>query len=449
MTHQPGDSGPDRDGLLERRIADRYRVLELLARGGMARVYRAHDERLDRDVAVKILAEPYASDPDFAERFLAEARTAAGLAHTNLVHVYDSGQDGDARYIVMELLTRYRTLRDRLAEDAPLPATEAVELVREILAGLALVHDRGLVHCDVKAANIMVGPGPAKLIDFGIARTPAAAGSEGTSLGSLHAMPPEQLRGEPLSPASDMFAAGVVLYQALTGQVPFDADSPEAMLAAEGEPPAPPSTRRPGIPRRLDEVVAQALDPEPARRFRNARAMAAALESALATPDARVDETDVVAASPAPEAGYVPPLVLPSRGPVRLDAPRRTAAAQRPRRRGGIGPWLLAAVTLVVGLVVVFGLVRAGGSGPGGGGSGSPTATSSASLPAGRVSVPNTIGMTEAEAEDAAKQAHLDWTIKFDTITTGTPGIYDQEPAAGTPVDVGSRFVMYAHRVAN
>ena len=103
-------------------------MLELLARGGMARVYRAHDERLDRDVAVKVLAEPYASDAAFAEGFLAEARTAAGLAHTNLVHVYDSGQDGDARYIVMELLSRYRTLRDKLSADGPLPASEAVEL---------------------------------------------------------------------------------------------------------------------------------------------------------------------------------------------------------------------------------------------------------------------------------------------------------------------------------
>ena len=447
MTDQPDrPEAQDPDPLIQHRIADRYRVLELLARGGMARVYRAHDERLDRDVAVKVLAEPYASDAAFAERFLAEARTAAGLAHTNLVHVYDSGQDGDARYIVMELLSRYRTLREKLSADGPLPASEAVELAGEILAGLALVHDRGLVHCDVKAANVMVGPGPAKLIDFGIARTPAASGG-GTSLGSLPAMPPEQLRGEPLSPASDLFATGVVLYQALTGQVPFDADTPEAMLAAEGQPPAAPSTRRPGIPRRLDEAIAQALDPEPSRRFRNARAMAAALESAIVTPDARVDETEVVPASPAPEAGYVPPLVLPSGGPIRRDRPPRGAAGGA-RRRGGMGAWVLAALTIVVGLVVVFAVVSLGHV-PEAGGTGSPSATSSASLPAGKVSVPNTIGMSEAQGEAAAKQAHLDWTIKFDTVTSGAAGIYDQEPAAGTPVDVGSRFVMYAHRVRN
>ena len=128
MTNQPDDPVRGRDALIEKRIVDRYHVVELLARGGMALVYRAHDERLARDVAVKVLAEPFASDPEFAERFLAEARTAAGLAHTNLVHVYDSGQDGAVRYIVMELLTRYRTLRERLDEEGPLPAPEAVEI---------------------------------------------------------------------------------------------------------------------------------------------------------------------------------------------------------------------------------------------------------------------------------------------------------------------------------
>ena len=318
-----------------------------------------------------------------------------------------------------------------------------------MLAGLALVHDRGLVHCDVKAANVMVGPGPTKLIDFGIARTPAGAGHDGTSLGSLHAMPPEQLRGEPLSPASDMFATGVVLYQALTGRVPFEATTPAAMLVAQQDPPPPPSTRRPGIPRRVDEVVAQALDPDAGRRFHNARAMAVALEAAVATPDARVDETEVVPAGPARDAGYVPPLVLPDRGPPHPRVPRGGTARRPARSRRPLGPWIVAVATLLVGLVVVFVLVRPGGAGPGGIGTQTPSATPSRGLPAGKVSVPNTIGMTEAQAEAAARQAQLDWTMKFDTVTSGAAGIYDQEPAAGTPVDVGSRFVMYAHRLRN
>lgn len=444
MTTPAAEPEP-RDPLIDHLVADRYRIAELIARGGMARVYRARDERLERDVAVKVLAEPYASDPAFAERFLAEARTAAGLAHTNLVHVYDSGQDGDVRYIVMELLGRYRTLRQRLADDGRLPPAEAVELVRDVLAGLALVHDRGLVHCDVKAANVMVGPGPVKLIDFGIARTPAGSG-EGSSMGSLHAMSPEQLRGEPIGPASDLYAAGVVLYEALTGRVPFAADTPPGMLAAQATPPAAASSLAAGTPRRIDDAIAQALRPDPSERFRTARAMSTALEAAMATPVGRTDETEVVAANRDPGAGYVPPLVLPHAAHAPSAGPA-TWAVRRHRGRGPIGPWIVAAAAIAVGLVLVFVILRPGTLGGLGGGSASPSAGATESLPADSVRVPNTVGMTEARAEEAAKAAHLNWTIRFTTVASGTPGIYDQEPAAGTIVKVGSPFVMYAHRL--
>ena len=163
----------DESTLIGRTLADRYRVESEIARGGMASVYRARDLRLDRDVAMKVLASPYADDPRFTARFLDEARAAASLSHPSLVHVYDSGSDGRAHYIVMELLDRHRTLRDVLDSEGPRPADEVLRIGRELLAGLRVVHEHGLVHCDVKPANVMLGPGPAKLIDFGIA-TPAA-----------------------------------------------------------------------------------------------------------------------------------------------------------------------------------------------------------------------------------------------------------------------------------
>ena len=449
MTDEQGD-------LIGRRIADRYRIDELIARGGMARVFRAHDERLARDVAVKVLAEPYASDAAFAERFLAEARTAAGLAHTNLVHVYDSGADGGLHYIVMELLARYRTLRQRLGEEGPLAADDAITVTRDVLAGLALVHDRGFVHCDVKTSNVMVGPGPVKLIDFGIARTPAGSGHDGTSLGSLHAMPPEQLRGEPLGPAGDLYAAGVVLFEVLTGRPPFDAGTPEAMLAAQQGPVPRPSDVVPGLPRRIDEVVAQALRPDAADRFHNARAMSTALEVAADSSPAAApgDETQVIVAGPrrdVPDAGYVPPLAMPAPRPHATAAPRRAAAPRTtPRRRGsGIGAWVVAMVGLAAGALVIWLVVSAGSRlplGPGGA-SATPTATASGpSLAPGTVLVPDTIGMSEAQAEAAAKAAGLRWTINWRVRAGETPGIYDQEPPAGTPVDAGSRFTMYAWR---
>lgn len=443
------------DDLVGRRIADRYRLDELIARGGMALVFRAHDERLARDVAVKVLAEPYASDAAFAERFLAEARTAAGLAHTNLVHVYDSGGDGEIHYIVMELLARYRTLHDRLAEDGPLPPAEAAWVVAGVLAGLGLVHERGFVHCDVKSANVMVGPGPVKLIDFGIARTPAGSGHDGRSLGSLHAMPPEQLRNEPLRAASDLFATGVVLYEALTGRTPWQATDATGMLAAQATPPPRPSELVARLPRRLDEVVAQSLRIDPDQRFHSARAMATALELAAASDPvaAPTDETREIDLSAA-DRGYVPPLLMPHA------PPRIAATPQRPRprpatRRGGsgTGAWLLTLLAVGAGALVVWLVLNAGAGlpiGPGAGGSASqPPGEATPSLPAGMVRVPNMIGLTEDQAEAAAEAAGLDWRINWREVAGETPGIYDQEPPAGEPVAIGSRIVMYAYRAPN
>ena len=148
------------------------------------------------------------------------------------MHVYDSGSDGEAHFIVMELLDRHRSLRQALDEHGPMPSDEVLRLGGELLAGLGVIHDRGLVHCDVKSANVMLGPGVAKLIDFGIARAPDEAHEGDTSIGSLQFMSPEQLHGEALSPASDLFSLGVVLYEALTGRMPYEGRTPEEVSAA-------------------------------------------------------------------------------------------------------------------------------------------------------------------------------------------------------------------------
>jgi len=325
-----------RDDLIGRRLADRYRIVALLARGGMARLYRARDERLDRDVAVKVLSAPYADDPSFTERFLTEARVAASLSHPSLVHVYDSGSDAGAHFIVMELLDGHRTLRQEIERRGPLPRNEVLDLGRELLAALRVVHDRGLVHCDVKSGNIMVGPGPAKLIDFGIARRPRPGPTDPISMGSLSAMSPEQLHGGELTPASDLFSLGSVLYEALTGRVPFEGDTPEAVSAAQAAGRIrPPSTLVDGVPGRLDEAILQALRPDPAQRFRSADAMARALAVAgteLAA--ARDDETRVVPTRP---SCYVPPAVaddVPRPTPARVPAaaPARGERDRHPRR---------------------------------------------------------------------------------------------------------------------
>ena len=435
------------DPLVGRRIADRYQVSELIARGGMARVYRGRDERLEREVALKVLAEPFASDEEHVKRFLGEARTAASLSHPNLVHVYDSGTDGEHHFIVMELLARYRSLRSVVADRGPLPATEAMAVARDILAGLDLVHDRGLVHCDVKSANVMLGPGPTKLIDFGIARTPAAQSGSETSIGSLHYMAPEQLHGERLSPASDLYGVGVVLYEALTGNVPFDGRTPTEVAAAQrAGAPVPPDERAPAVPEQLSRVVLQALATDPARRFTSAPAMQRAIDSVEpaepdepAIPSGNEDETTSFHRPPA--SSYIPPAV-PYEPPPQRQRPGR----RPPPRRSGAGGWIATLVTLaaIVGVVWLVFAIGSGalriGTGP------SPSAGPGDSPRNGLVVVPDTVGMTFDEGIAAARAAGLDWTVACDTQPDRPEEIYAQEPAAGQQVAPGSRFTMFFPR---
>ena len=423
-------AAPRRDPLLGRLLGERYRVESVLARGGMSVVYRAADERLRRPVALKVLSEPYAADRVFVARFLAEARTAASVTHPNLAHVYDSGSDGDVHFMALELLAGHQSLRAELREHGPLPVERAAEIVLDVLAGLEPLHRQGLVHCDVKSGNVMIGPTGTKLIDFGIARPQRLAGTGKTSIGSLHAMSPEQLRGEPLTPASDIFACGVVLYEALTGRVPFAGGSPDEVARAHdaGAPP-PPSATRPDVAERLDDVVLQSLRREPERRFTSSGAMTVALRSAL---DAQRAASDRTRSDETTTTHQIPTLVHP--------APRR----RRKPRFGAARLALLAALTVpaLLAVLVVFGSgLRGSSGGPDGG-----TPVPSPTLQAGMVRVPSTIGLSEADAEAAARQAGLNWRIEWRIVTGQEPGIYDQEPAAGQVVEAGSRFVMYAYR---
>jgi len=441
--------------MVGRTLAERYRIDALVARGGMARVYRARDERLDRDVAIKVLAPPYADDPTFTERFLDEGRAAASISHPSLVHVYDSGTDGAAHFIVMELLDQHRTLRQVLDDRGTLPRDEVLRIGQELLAGLRAVHERGLVHCDVKAANVMLGPGPAKLIDFGIASAPHDGIAGATSIGSLQSMSPEQLHGDALTPASDLFSLGTVLYQALTGQMPYPGSTPAAVSAAHAaENVRPPSTIVEGVPGRLDEAILQSLRREPASRFRSAEAMTRALEAADAeVSTARADDTRVIRA-PSRSAGYVPPAVAAPPSPP-ASRPQRPALRQpsrrAPRRRSGLWNMLgsllvLAAAVLVVVFVIVplLDLGRSGAPGASDAPS-SPSATPARTAVPG--TVPDTVGKPTDEAIELARDAGLDWTVRCNQDPQQPEGIIDQEPPAGTPVAPGSAFTMFSARI--
>jgi eukaryotic-like serine/threonine-protein kinase len=456
----PGGAPPDPDPMIGRTIADRYAVGELIARGGMARVYRAHDSRLERDVAVKVLSPPYADDPAFTERFLQEARAAASLSHPSLVHVYDSGSHGAAHFIVMELLDRHRTLRQVLDEHGPLSRDEVLRTGRELLAGLRVVHERGLVHCDVKAGNVMLGPGPAKLIDFGIAQSPNEGLEGDTSIGSLQYMSPEQLHGEALTAASDLFSLGAVLYEALTGRTPYPGATPADVSAAHARGEVrPPSTIVEGVPGRLDEAILQALRRDPSGRFHTADAMDRALAAASAEQQAaRDDDTRVVHRRAGPTvapAGYVPPPVPATSAappPLRRPTPaQERAPAAAARSRSGL--WNLLGSLLLFGAaaaVVAFVVLPLLTIGNGGGGAGdptpSPTAQATPDTP-DRVTVPDTVGMSTDEAIEAAADAGLEWTVRCNQDPQRPEGIIDQEPAAGTEVAPNAAFTMYSARI--
>lgn len=247
----------------------------------MATVYRALDTRLGRTVAVKVLHPEYARDQPFLQRFQQEAEFAASLgAHPNIVAIYDVGQDDRVHYIVMELVEG-RNLKDLIRERAPFPVAGAFAIGRQVASALEFAHKRGLVHRDVKPQNILVTPeGTAKVTDFGIAHGVSASQltQAGMVIGTVHYFSPEQAQGKTAAPASDIYSLGIILYEMLTGHLPFDADTPigVAMQHLHNEPPSP-WDYNPDLPARAVVPVMRALSKDPNRRFRDAAEFAAAL----------------------------------------------------------------------------------------------------------------------------------------------------------------------------
>lgn len=263
---------------------DKYEIQEVIGRGGMATVYRAYQESLNRHVAVKVLAGQLAHDEDFRQRFEREAKAVAQLNHPNILPVYDYGEDPqrDVVYFVTQLVEG-GTLSQRMGQ--PLPVEEAVRIASDVAQALDYAHRHGIIHRDVKPSNILLAEdGRPLLTDFGIARIvqETRLTRTGTSLGTAEYMSPEQAKGEPLGPGADSYSLAVVFYEMLVGRPPFQADTDIAVLHQHVyEPPPPPRRLRPDIPRRLEQVILKALTKDPAKRYPTAGALAQALERAL------------------------------------------------------------------------------------------------------------------------------------------------------------------------
>jgi eukaryotic-like serine/threonine-protein kinase len=267
-------------------VDGRYRILKRLGSGGMADVYCARDEELGRKVALKLLYRNLAEDTQFVERFRREASSAAGLQHPNIVGIFDRGEWDGTYYIAMEYVEG-RTLKDIIRERGPAPPDAAVDIVLQILRAAGFAHQRGVVHRDIKPHNVLIDDeGRVKVADFGIARAGASDVTEtGSIMGTAQYISPEQAQGRPVDARSDLYSIGVVLYELLTGRVPFDAESPVSIaLMQVNEAPVPPMELNPSIPPALDAVVMRALEKDPARRFADADAFIAALEAARAAP---------------------------------------------------------------------------------------------------------------------------------------------------------------------
>jgi eukaryotic-like serine/threonine-protein kinase len=341
---------------MTRRLAERYLLGDEIGSGGTSRVHTAFDERLRRQVAVKLLdvRAVATADPAGRERFLREGRTSAAFAHPNAVTVFDAGEDSGDLYIVMELVEGV-SLAQHLARSGPLPIDDAVTIAGQVLAALSSAHAAGIVHRDVKPANVLLGSdGSVKLADFGIARRfdhlDESVTATGVVMGTPRYLAPEQALGAETTPATDVYTMGIVLFEMLTGRTPFDADSMVAAALAQQSQPAPDVLDlRPEVPVPLAEVVARSLVKDPAARYVTAVEMAEALDAARAHGD--------LTSATAPQAAVATQVVgarsgetqvLPS--PPRADRRHDRASDGSTRMTAAV---MLAVLALVVGAVVL------------------------------------------------------------------------------------------------
>jgi serine/threonine-protein kinase len=368
-------------------LSGRYEIGDRLGSGGMSNVYRATDRILERTVAVKVLAEHLSDDERFVARFRREALAVAKLIHPNIVQVYDTGIDDGRHYIVMEYVDG-RSGAQILQRQGPIPAETAVEIGIQACTGLDYAHRRGIIHRDVKPGNLMVlggpvggGPVAVKLTDFGIARAieQTRITQVGWVVGTAAYLAPEQVRGEEATPATDVYALGVVIYQFLTGRLPYEGTTlAELAVRQQNERPLPPSAYNDDVPEPIGSAVLRALDGDPSRRYASADELAGGLRLGLegeAAPAAggettetrvlggetatrRLDETAPTAYRPAPPASRRPP------PPVQQGAPTgRPSARPSPPRRGAFSRFarfVMAAVALaLIAAAVAAGVILA------------------------------------------------------------------------------------------
>jgi serine/threonine-protein kinase len=321
-------------------VDNRYRLSDRLGSGGMAEVYLAHDDVLDRDVALKVLSSRYSDDEEFVERFRREAQSAAALSHPNIVSIFDRGESEDGTYyIAMEYLSG-GTLKDRILKRGALPARTAAAVALQIAEALKVAHDSDVIHRDIKPHNILItDSGDIKVTDFGIARAASSSTMTrtGSILGTAHYLSPEQAMGEPVGPSSDIYSLGVVLYEMLTGELPYDAETPIgiAMKHVNGHL-REPAEIDPSIPNGINDITMKMLSRNPEDRYRDTGQLIADL--------GRTSEGFEPAGSTTRQMTRRMTRPVPAAGA----APRANAASGRPKELQRLAPLLLALLVLIM-----------------------------------------------------------------------------------------------------
>lgn len=431
-----------------RLLAGRYELIEKIGEGGMAIVYKARCRLLNRYVAIKILRPEFTKDEQFIENFKRESQAAAGLSHPNIVSVYDVGKEGNIHFIVMELIEG-KTLSQYIEEKGRLDYKEAISITKQVASALSLAHKNQIIHRDIKPHNILItNTGVAKLADFGIAKAVSAAtivGGNNKVMGSVHYFSPEQARGAYVDERSDIYSLGIVMYEMLTGKVPFDGDNPISIALMHINEPIPSITEQvPGIPPQLEKIVMKATDKYQSNRYKSADEMIEDLDNIEYITNVmgkKAFPTEETVAAP----GNVEELYKQELYRQELEAEEKKTHGAKSSGKGsksgrGSGTsssddtdkkttkFIIAAVAAVAIIgIIVFGFVMGwfGGS--------------------KEVEVPDFTGMTFEEAEDAAAEANLKVERGEDVYSPDQEEgkVTSQNPEEGTKVSEGKVITIY------
>ena len=428
-------------------VDNRYAISGLLGGGGMGKVFLARDEILDRDVALKVLREQYARDEEFVGRFEREAKAAASLNYPHIVQVYDLGTAADGTYYIAMEYVPGGTLKDRILKEGSMEAAEAARLASQVADALGVAHTRGIVHRDIKPQNVLLAAdGDVKVADFGVARAASETSLSDSSLvlGTAKYMSPEQAMGDPVGPESDLYSLGIVLYEMLTDEVPFEADSALGVAMKHvNEPPRSPKEKNPAVPEALNAVTMKLLEKKPEDRYPGTAELAADLS--------RVSEGfPPVFAAPAKTGGIAAPRTeqttplatpTPVRAPGGPNGVRRNFSGSLVRRRRVL---LLLCVAVLVALLLLAGLGLSRGTvGPVVGSLAEAAEEAQQALRVGEGKVPKLVGLTEEEARGRLGEEGFGVAVERRESSQKEKGeVLEQSVPVGEEVQRGSRIAL-------